>query len=223
MVDRRVATFLNGWFMDDNILKQLGVYRSAVGARCLCYVITAISLRTRMDRSTQRDVRPHRSPPGGPISETFEAYRTRLLSYLGDEEPIAVQQATSSQLDRRLRDVVPEQLIRRPAPENMRQKIRELNVRKRTQIRLEDIAQKLNPILQGWLNHYGRFCPTAMDPMWRYTNATLVCVDDAQIQALCGTENTCESIDSFHCHQATQTVCTLASKQRRCVCLMGAG
>src|SRR5208337_5023574 len=49
------------------------------------------------------------------------------------------------------------------------------------------------------------------------------CVDDAQIQALCGTENTCESIDSFHCHQATQTVCTLASKQRRCVCLMGAG
>jgi hypothetical protein len=108
------------------------------------------------------------------MEETFEAYRTRLLSYLGDEEPIAVQQATSSQLDRRLRDVVPEQLIRRPAPENMRQKIRELNVRKRTQIRLEDIDQKLNPILQGWLNHYGRFCPTAMDPMWRYTNATLV-------------------------------------------------
>ena len=62
------------------------------------------------------------------MEETFEAYRTRLLSYLGDEEPIAVQQATSSQLDRRLRDVVPEQLIRRPAPENMRQKIRELNV-----------------------------------------------------------------------------------------------
>ena len=46
-----------------------------------------------------------------------EAYRTRVLSYLGDEEPIAVQQATPSQLDRRLRDVTPEEFIRRPAPE----------------------------------------------------------------------------------------------------------
>jgi hypothetical protein len=51
------------------------------------------------------------------MAETFEAYRTRVLSYLGDQEPIAVQQATPSQLDRRLRDVAPEVLIRRPAPE----------------------------------------------------------------------------------------------------------
>ena len=55
--------------------------------------------------------------PGGPMAETFEAYRTRVLSYLGDEEPVGVQQATPSQLDRRLRDVAPEELIRRPAPE----------------------------------------------------------------------------------------------------------
>ena len=51
------------------------------------------------------------------MEETFEAYRNRVLSYLGDEEPIGVQQATPSQLDRRLRDVTPEELIRRPAPE----------------------------------------------------------------------------------------------------------
>ena len=38
------------------------------------------------------------------------AFCHRLLSYLGDEEPIGVQQATPSQLDRRLRDVVPEEL-----------------------------------------------------------------------------------------------------------------
>ncbi len=58
-----------------------------------------------------------RSLPRGPMAETFEAYRTRVLSYLGDKEPISVQQATPSQLDRRLRDVAPEELIRRPAPE----------------------------------------------------------------------------------------------------------
>src|SRR5580698_7436161 len=51
------------------------------------------------------------------MAETFEAYRTRVLSYLGDEEPIGVQRATPSQLERRLRDVAPEVLIRRPAPE----------------------------------------------------------------------------------------------------------
>src|SRR5580704_10666782 len=51
------------------------------------------------------------------MAETFEAYRTRVLSYLGDEEPIGVQQATPSQLESRLRDVAPEELIRRPAAE----------------------------------------------------------------------------------------------------------
>jgi|SRR5580700_11603598 hypothetical protein len=51
------------------------------------------------------------------MAETFQAYRTRVLSYLGDEEPIGVQQATPSQLESRLRDVAPEDLIRRPAPE----------------------------------------------------------------------------------------------------------
>jgi hypothetical protein len=33
------------------------------------------------------------------MAETFEAYRNRVLSYLGDEEPIGVQQATRSQLE----------------------------------------------------------------------------------------------------------------------------
>ena len=55
--------------------------------------------------------------PRGPMAETFEAYRTRVLSYLGDEDPINVQRATPSQLERRLRDVATEELIRRPAPE----------------------------------------------------------------------------------------------------------
>jgi hypothetical protein len=51
------------------------------------------------------------------MAETFEAHRTRVLSYLGDQEPVGVQQATPSQLERRLRDVAPEEWIRSPAPE----------------------------------------------------------------------------------------------------------
>jgi RNA-directed DNA polymerase len=56
----------------------------------------------------------------------------------------------------------------------MRQRIRELKLRKRTHVRLTDIAREINPILQGWLNYYGRYTPTAMYPMWKYVNATMV-------------------------------------------------
>ena len=51
------------------------------------------------------------------MAETFEAYRTRVLSYLGDQDPIGVQQATAFQLESRLRDVATQVLIRRPAPD----------------------------------------------------------------------------------------------------------
>ena len=51
------------------------------------------------------------------MKETFEAYRTRVLSYLGGDDPIGVQQATPSELDRRLSDVAHVELIRRPVPE----------------------------------------------------------------------------------------------------------
>jgi hypothetical protein len=51
------------------------------------------------------------------MAETFEAYRNQVLSYLGEEDPIVVQRATSAQLERRLRDVALEELTRRPAPE----------------------------------------------------------------------------------------------------------
>jgi len=51
------------------------------------------------------------------MAETFEAYRNRVLSYLGDAEPIGVQRATPSELDRRLRTVAPTELIRRPSPD----------------------------------------------------------------------------------------------------------
>ena len=51
------------------------------------------------------------------MTETFEAYRHRVLSYLGDKEPIGVLQATAAQIDSRVRDTDPEELVRRPAPE----------------------------------------------------------------------------------------------------------
>ena len=56
---------------------------------------------------------------------------------------------------------------------SMRAKIKALNIRRRTEISLADIAQKLNPLLRGWIGYYGRFAPSALAPMLRYVNQTL--------------------------------------------------
>lgn len=56
----------------------------------------------------------------------------------------------------------------------MRSKIRELNIRGRTQVSLADVAQELNPIVRGWFGYYGRYTPSALGPMVRYVNQTLL-------------------------------------------------
>jgi len=56
----------------------------------------------------------------------------------------------------------------------MRAKIRELNLRNRSDMSLQEIAQLANPILRGWINYYGQFYRTALYPMFRHFNETLV-------------------------------------------------
>jgi RNA-directed DNA polymerase len=56
----------------------------------------------------------------------------------------------------------------------MRATIRELNFRNRSQLSLGDIAQRLNPILRGWIEYYGRYAPSGLDPVLRYVNQTLL-------------------------------------------------
>jgi len=56
----------------------------------------------------------------------------------------------------------------------MRLTIRELNIRQHTQLSLEAIAQQLNPLLRGWIDYYGRYAPSALYPLLRYANQTLL-------------------------------------------------
>jgi RNA-directed DNA polymerase len=56
----------------------------------------------------------------------------------------------------------------------MRQTIRRTNLRNRTDLSLQDIASQCNPILRGWLEYYGKFQPSALHPMLRHFNMTLV-------------------------------------------------
>jgi len=56
----------------------------------------------------------------------------------------------------------------------MRSTIRDLNIRRQTQVSLQDIARQLNPLLRGWIEYYGRYAPSALYPLLRYVNQTLV-------------------------------------------------
>lgn len=64
--------------------------------------------------------------------------------------------------------------VSKAALTSMRQTTRKLNYRNRTNLNLADIARLHNPILRGWLGYYGRFYPSAMYPVLRHFNRTLV-------------------------------------------------
>ena len=57
---------------------------------------------------------------------------------------------------------------------DMRQKARRLYYRNRTDLSLQHIASTLNPILRGWIAYYGRFQPSALAPIYRYINKSLI-------------------------------------------------
>ena len=54
----------------------------------------------------------------------------------------------------------------------MRAKIRELRLRRRTEWSLADIAYRINPLLRGWINYYGRYAPSASFYAARCWNAS---------------------------------------------------
>lgn len=56
----------------------------------------------------------------------------------------------------------------------MRKKTKKLNWRNRTELSLEQIAEEYNPVLQGWLNYYGAFYRSTLNPVWQHFNKALV-------------------------------------------------
>jgi RNA-directed DNA polymerase len=55
----------------------------------------------------------------------------------------------------------------------MRTTIRELDFRHQTQLSLVDVARRVNPLLRGWIEYYGRYAPSALSPLLRYINHML--------------------------------------------------
>jgi hypothetical protein len=49
------------------------------------------------------------------------------------------------------------------AMKTMRAKIKKCRIGRRIELNLDDIANRCNPILQGWINYYGQFHSSALD------------------------------------------------------------
>ena len=64
--------------------------------------------------------------------------------------------------------------VSKSAQKSMRAKTKSFRWYKRSELSLEEIARKVNPTLQGWLNYYGKFHPSAMSSVWRHFNKSLV-------------------------------------------------
>jgi len=63
--------------------------------------------------------------------------------------------------------------VSKPALNTMRSTIRNMKLRRRTQVTLDDIARELNPITRGWIAYYGRYTRSALYPLVRYIDQTL--------------------------------------------------
>ena len=57
---------------------------------------------------------------------------------------------------------------------SMRATTKKHNLRNRTDLSLTDIARWYNPTLQGWINYYGKYSRSALYPVCRHFNKTLV-------------------------------------------------
>jgi RNA-directed DNA polymerase len=56
----------------------------------------------------------------------------------------------------------------------MRATIRELDLRRRTHVSIGEIGRQINPLLRGWIEYYGRYTRSALYPLLRYVNLTLL-------------------------------------------------
>lgn len=63
--------------------------------------------------------------------------------------------------------------ISKKAMKDINAKTRSTKLRKRTDLSLKEIAKKINPILRGLYNYYGKFYPSAMGSIWDLYGITL--------------------------------------------------
>jgi hypothetical protein len=77
------------------------------------------------------------------------------------------------------------------ALKTMRATIRDLNIRRQTQLSLADIARTLDLLPRGWIEYYGRYASSALYPMPDKSSDAFA-LGDAEIRGIQGSQNGCQ-------------------------------
>ena len=64
--------------------------------------------------------------------------------------------------------------VSKVAMKSMRLRIRQMRIRMRSDLSIEELARWLNPIINGWITYYGRYTRSALYAMCRHVNKALV-------------------------------------------------
>ena len=64
--------------------------------------------------------------------------------------------------------------VSKEALKAMNMETRRRGFRNSTELELNDISRMYNRVLMGWFNYYGKYYPSALAPLWRHFNRTLV-------------------------------------------------
>lgn len=64
--------------------------------------------------------------------------------------------------------------VSKEAQKSMRAETRKWEIRNRTNLEIEDIANMCNPVLRGWVGYYGRYNPSSLKSVLGHFNETLI-------------------------------------------------
>jgi len=99
-----------------------------------------------------------------------EKYSTTTFTFLGYD--FRRRKAKSQKTGRVFLNFGP--AVSKEAATSMRAKVRQSGMRLRSETSIQELAAEYNPILRGWIEYYGRYYPTALNPVWTHFNRSLV-------------------------------------------------
>ncbi len=101
---------------------------------------------------------------------TKNVEENRTFTFLGYE--FQVRRAYSAKSEEVFTSFLP--AISKQKQKAIRQEIRKDNIRARSDLSIQEIAEWYNPKIRGWLNYFGKFYPSKLNKIWKYFNKALV-------------------------------------------------
>ncbi len=87
--------------------------------------------------------------------------------------------------------------VSKEALKAMNAETRKRGFRNSTELTLEDISRMYNSVLRGWFNYYGKYYPSALAPLWRHFNRTLIAWAMRKYKKLKGKSRTIEKFEKI--------------------------